>query len=49
MIEFGYDHFFTVDSVGRSGGLALFYMDAGYNFSNNRMIDIDAQMEGHKV
>ena len=52
MLEFGYDHLFTVDLVGRSGGLALYYMDASdvtVNFSNNRMIDIESQMEGHKV
>ena len=52
MFEFGYDHLFTVDPVGRRGGLALFYMDASdvtVNFSNNRMIDIEAQLEGNKV
>ena len=51
-VEFGYDHLFTIDPVGRSGGLALFYMDADnvdIKFSNSRMIDIEAQVEGHKV
>lgn len=51
-IEFGYDQLFTIEPVGRSGGIALFYMDASnvvINFSNVRMIDIEAQVEGHKV
>ena len=51
-IEFGYDNLYTVDPVGRSGGLALFYMNASdvvINFSNTRMIDVEAQIEGHKV
>ena len=40
--EFGYDNLFTVDPVGRSGGLALFYMndsEVDLGFSNNRMKD----------
>ena len=50
--EFGYDNLFTVEPVGRSGGLALFYMndaDVKVEFSNDRMIDIEAKIEGHKV
>ena len=51
-IEFGYDNLFTVEPAGLSGGLALFYMDdtdVEINFSNARMIDIAAKIEGHKV
>lgn len=35
-----------------SGGLALFYLDSfdvTVLYSNNRMIDIEATIEGHKV
>ena len=50
--EFGYNKLFTVEPEGRSGGLALFYLDSfdvTVLFSNNRMIDIEATIEGHKV
>ena len=50
--EFGYDNLFTVEPVGLSGGLALFYMndaDVEIEFSNARMIDTTAKIEGHKV
>ena len=50
--EFGYDNLFTVEPLGRSGGLALFYMDdseVSIEFSNARMIDIAVKIEGHKV
>ena len=50
--EFGYDNLFTVEPAGRSGGLALFYMDdseVNIEFSNERMIDIAAKIEGHKI
>ena len=51
-VEIGYDILFTVDPVGWSGGLALFYMndsEVDILFSNNCMIDIEAQMERHEV
>ena len=41
-----------MEPEGRSGGLALFYLDSFdviVLFSNNRMIDIEATIEGHKV
>ena len=50
--EFGYNKLFTVEPEGRSGGLALFDLDSfdvEIVFSNNRMIDIAATIEGHKV
>ena len=50
--EFGYDNLFTVEPSGTSGGMALFYMnDSAVKivYSNNRMIDVEAQIEGHKV
>ena len=50
--EFGYDNLFTVEPVGRSGGLALFYMnddEVQIEFSNERMIDTAAKIEGQKV
>ena len=50
--ELGYYKIFTVEPTGRSGGLALLYMnDSGVKivFSNDRMIDVEAQIEGHKV
>lgn len=51
-LSFGYDKIFTVEPSGRSGGLALFYMassDATILYSDNRMIDVEAKIEGHKV
>ena len=50
--EFGYDNLFTVEPLGLSGGLALFYMndsEVKVEFFNERMIDIEAKIEGHKV
>ena len=50
--EFGYDNLFTVDPVGRGGGLTLFYMEnsaVDIIFSNDRIIDIKAQIDGHEV
>ena len=41
-----------MEPEGRSGGLALFYLDSfdvTVLYSNNRMIDIEATIEGHKV
>lgn len=51
-LSFGYDQLFTVEPLGRSGGLALFYL---YSFnvsillSSDRMIDIEATFEGNKI
>ncbi|KAF8106632.1 hypothetical protein N665_0136s0004 [Sinapis alba] len=51
-VSFGYNKLFTVEPDGRSGGLALFYMDS-YDVSilyfDKHMIDISATIEGHKV
>ena len=50
--DFGFDNLFTVEPLGLSGGLALFYMDefqVNVLFSNNRMIDIEAVIDGIKV
>ncbi|XP_033134325.1 uncharacterized protein LOC117127773 [Brassica rapa] len=47
-----FDHLFTVESLGLSGGLALFFMDefqVNVLFSNNCMIDIEAIINGIKV
>ena len=41
-----------MEPEGRSGGLSLFYLDSfdvTILFSNNRMIDIETTIEGHKV
>lgn len=51
-LSLGYDQLYTMDHVGRSGGLALFYFnffDVSIIFSNNRMIDIEATFEGNKI
>ena len=50
--EFVYNKLFTVEPEGRSGGLALFYLDSfdvTILFANNRIIDIEATIPGHKV
>ena len=50
--EFGYDNLYTVEPSSKSGGLALFYMnDSAVKiiYSSDRMIDVEAQIEGHKV
>ncbi|XP_056855051.1 uncharacterized protein LOC130504459 [Raphanus sativus] len=50
--DLGFDHVFTVEPLGLSGGLALFFMDefqVNVLFSNNRMIDIEAVIDGIKV
>ena len=51
-VSFGYNKLFTVEPKGRSGGLALFYMDAfdvSILYFDKYMIDISAMIEGHKV
>ncbi|KAL0846715.1 hypothetical protein Bca101_019961 [Brassica carinata] len=50
--DLGFDHLFTVEPLGLSGGLALFSMDesqVNVLFSNNRMIDIEKIIDGIKV
>lgn len=47
-----FDNLFTVDPVGRSGGLALFYNNesqAQVLYSSNRMIDVEAVTNGKTV
>ena len=43
-----FDHLFTVEPLGLSEGLALFFMEEFQDnvlFSNNRMIDIEAVID----
>ena len=50
--HFGYDNLVTVDPLGRSGGLALFYNNeyqVRVLYSSNRMIDVEAEALGKKV
>ena len=50
--DLGFDHLFTVEPLGLSGGLALLFMDefqVNALSSNNRMIDIEAVIDGVKV
>ncbi|CAA7030771.1 unnamed protein product [Microthlaspi erraticum] len=51
-VDLGYDSLFTVEPHGLSGGLALLCMDefqVNVIFSNNRMIDVEAVVDGNKV
>ena len=50
--HFGFDNLVTVDPVGRSGGLALFYNNeyqVKVLYSSNRMIDVEAEVLGKTV
>lgn len=51
-LHFGYDNLFTVDPIGWSGGLALFY-NKDYNVSvlyeSKRLIDIEASFKGKTI
>ena len=50
--HFGFDNLVTVDPVGRSGGLALFYNNdhqVQVLYSSNRMIDVEAVALGKTV
>ena len=50
--HFRYDTLVTVDPIGRSGGLALFYNNeyqVKILYSNNRMIDVEAMAKGKQV
>ena len=50
--HFGYDNLVTVDPLGRSGGLALFYNNeyqVRVLYSSNQMIDVEAEALGKKV
>src|SRR5690606_40245647 len=50
--DLGFERLFTVEPIGQSGGLALFFMDflqVKILFSNNRMIDVSAVIDGIKV
>nr|VDD24878.1 unnamed protein product [Brassica oleracea] len=47
-----FDHLFTVEPLSLSGGLALLFTDefqVNVLFSNNRMIEIEAVIDGIKV
>ena len=50
--HFGYSHLHTVDPLGRSGGLALFY-DSTYKVniisSSNRIIDVETEYNGKRI
>ena len=51
-VSFGYDCVYTVDPCGRSGGLALFYMDdpvVSSLYADKHMIDIESTFEGHVI
>ncbi|CAA7014948.1 unnamed protein product [Microthlaspi erraticum] len=51
-VDLGYDSLFTVEPHGLSGGLALFCVDefqVNVVYSDNRMIDVEAVIEGNNV
>lgn len=51
-VDLTYDQLFTVEPLSQSGGLALFFMDdfqVNVMFSNNRMTDFEAVIDGTKV
>ena len=50
--HFGFDNLVTVDPIGRSGGLALYYNNdyqVKVLYSSNRMIDVEAVALGKTV
>lgn len=50
--HFGYDNLITVDPVGRSDGLALFYNNEyqiNFLYFSNQMIDVEAVTLGKRV
>ena len=50
--HFGYDNLATMDPIGRSGGLALYYnneFQVKILYSSNRMIDVEAVVKGKQV
>ena len=51
-VSYGYDQVCTVEPRGRSGGLALFYMDdpsVTILYADAHMIDIETRLEGHAI
>lgn len=51
-ISYGYDQVYTVEPRGRSGGLALFYMDhpsVTILYAEAHIIDIETRFEGHDI
>ena len=50
--HFGYDNLVTVDPIGRSGGLALFYNNmhqVKVLYSSNWMIDVETKALSKKI
>lgn len=51
-VHFGYDNLVTVNPIGTSGGLALYYNNEHQIkilYTSNRMIDVEAVMLGKRV
>lgn len=51
-IHFGFDNLVTVDPIGASGGLALYYNNeyqVNILYTSNQMIDVEAVALGKKV